>query len=224
MATYSKRSDDIDSALRKKAVPAGTASRLPVPSFSRSALLAGWMATCLGDEEPVRHWSAMHRTRGHQRSHCYTASSRPPRALAGWPPVQRHQNSRVSLHRALWDRMSQPIRHCRHSPRSPSPWRLHGCCRQRAPARCPTRARDWSHSTQNDERTRCIRAGLSRIISAPHLDDGVGEIHALQHDGLALVAQRVAGRHILQSRDGNDVARPRVRDVLRSNNTFQRCY
>ena len=39
-----------------------------------------------------------------------------------------------------------------------------------------------------------------------HLDDGIGEVHALEHDGLVRIAQRLAGAYVLQARQRNDVA------------------
>lgn len=47
-----------------------------------------------------------------------------------------------------------------------------------------SRARDWP----------AVRAN-----ARAHLDDWIRELHALQHDGLPLVTQRVAGRHILHA-------------------------
>src|SRR5579859_1751337 len=46
------------------------------------------------------------------------------------------------------------------------------------------------------------------------LDDGLGELHALQDDRLGSVAQRVAGRRLLEARDRHDVAREGLIDVF----------
>ena len=46
------------------------------------------------------------------------------------------------------------------------------------------------------------------------LDDGLGKFHALEHDGRARIAQRVAGRRVLEAGDGDDVAGARFLDVL----------
>ena len=46
------------------------------------------------------------------------------------------------------------------------------------------------------------------------LDDRVGELHPLEDDRLGRIAQRVAGGGVLHARDGDDVARERLGDVL----------
>ena len=46
------------------------------------------------------------------------------------------------------------------------------------------------------------------------LDHGLGEFHPLQDDRVGRVAQRVAGRGLLEARDGDDVAGARFLDVL----------
>ena len=45
-------------------------------------------------------------------------------------------------------------------------------------------------------------------------DDGVGELHALEHDRMALVAERVPRRRVAQPDPGGDVARVDVLDLL----------
>ena len=46
------------------------------------------------------------------------------------------------------------------------------------------------------------------------LDDGIGEFHALEHDRLVGIAQRVAGRRVLQAGQRDDVAGARFLDVF----------
>ena len=46
------------------------------------------------------------------------------------------------------------------------------------------------------------------------LDDGIGEFHALEDDRLGRIAQRVAGRRVLQARERDDVAGIGLLDVL----------
>jgi hypothetical protein len=45
-------------------------------------------------------------------------------------------------------------------------------------------------------------------------DDRLGEVHRLEHDGLLLVAQRVAGAHLLQADGRRDVAGVDLLDLL----------
>ena len=47
-----------------------------------------------------------------------------------------------------------------------------------------------------------------------HLDDRVGELHALEHDRVALVAQGLSRDDIFQAADGDDVSGARGLDVL----------
>ena len=54
-----------------------------------------------------------------------------------------------------------------------------------------------------------LRLGLDR-----HLDDGVRELHALEHDRVALVAQRLSGDDVLETADRDDVSGPRRFNVL----------
>ena len=54
-----------------------------------------------------------------------------------------------------------------------------------------------------------LRLGLDR-----DLDDGVRELHPLEHDRVLLVAERLAGGGVLQPHDGDDVACARRLDFL----------
>ena len=42
------------------------------------------------------------------------------------------------------------------------------------------------------------------------LDDGLGELHALENHGLGRIAQRIAGGHVLQAGQRHDVAGDRL--------------
>ena len=45
------------------------------------------------------------------------------------------------------------------------------------------------------------------------VDDRLGELHGLEDDRMISVAQRVAGRRVLQAHDGDDVARGAAVDI-----------
>ncbi len=47
-----------------------------------------------------------------------------------------------------------------------------------------------------------------------HADDGLGEFHGLQHDGVLRVAERIAGRGIFQADDRRDIPRINAFEIL----------